>query len=263
MRRSAVTLRRALAEWGRAAVDLLYPPVCPLCHRRLTREDAAVCFACLAELTPRPAWHCPRCGGAGMGEGPRPGQPCRLCPPRGMDYTGVLSVCAYHDRAARCVQLFKYNRRIETGELMARLMIERLAESLGYLKTRIGFVSPVPLHWMRRLQRGFNQSDLLGRELAGALDFHYEPRLLQRTRPTKRQALVPRDQRAANVRDAFKVNKKFDAAVRAAGVLLIDDVVTSGHTIHECAKVLKDAGASEVWVASFARAGMDRTGDEE
>jgi ComF family protein len=124
-------------------------------------------------------------------------------------------------------------------------------------------VAPVPLHWWRRLQRGFNQSDLLGRELARAYRLNYNAHLLRRVKFTKRQALVPRERRAENVKGAFKVRRGSAAEVRDAGVLLIDDVVTSGHTIHECAKVLLDAGAREVWVASFARAGMSRAEDEE
>jgi len=253
---------RPIASWGRAALDFLYPPACPLCARRLTREDDTVCYACLAELLLRPQWRCPACGAAGLGEGPRPGRPCRLCPPAGMAYRGVLSVTGYHDHAARCVQLFKYHRRVELGELMARLMVRELAEPLGDLRSRIDYVAPVPLHWLRRLGRGFNQSDLLARALAGAHGLRYDARLLKRIRYTRRQALVPRERRARNVEGAFKLSRHA-TVIAGAGILLVDDVVTSGHTIHECARQFMDAGAREVWVASFARAGMSRTEDEE
>jgi ComF family protein len=245
-----------------AVVDFFYPPLCPLCLRRLTREDDTVCYDCLAELALRPAWRCPHCGGAGVGGEPHPGRPCRLCPPEGMAYRGVFSVGAYGDHAARCVQHFKYHRRLELGELMARLMTRHLAGPIERLRGRIDCVAPVPLHWARRLHRGFNQSDLLGRELAKTFGLSYDARLLKRKRFTKRQALVPRERRAENVKDAFALRGK-PAGVRGTGILLVDDVVTSGHTIHECAKVLIDAGAREVWVASFARAGMDRAMDEE
>lgn len=255
-------LRHATLGWAGAVLDFLDPPACPLCNRRLTREDDTLCFACRAELLLRPEWHCPACGAAGLGEGPRPGRPCRLCPPAGMAYRGVLSVTGYHDHAARCVQLFKYHRRIELGELMARLMTVQLAVPLADLKGRIDFVTPVPLHWRRRLERGFNQSDLLARALARAHGLAYDGRLLQRRRYTKRQALVPRDLRARNVEDAFAL-RRHASAIAGAGILLVDDVVTSGHTIHECARQFTDAGAREVWVASFARAGMSRTEDEE
>lgn len=257
----AAAALRALRDWGGAAVDFLYPPVCPLCFDRLQPGDHTVCHACRAALALRPDWRCNRCGGAGLGEGPQAGRRCRLCPPEGALWRGALSVSAYHDRAARCVQLFKYNRRLEIGELMARLMNQHLAEPLALLHGRIDCVAPVPLHWFRRLLRGFNQSDLLARELARAYRFEYDPRLLRRTRFTRRQALVPREHRAANVKGAFRLRRYRD--VRDAGVLLVDDVVTSGETVNECAKALLDAGAREIWVASFARAGMDRTENQE
>jgi ComF family protein len=262
MNPAAATLR-TLKGWGMAAVDFLYPPVCPLCWRRLTPEDDTVCFDCRAELALRPEWRCPRCGAAGLGEGPRPGKRCRLCPPEGSAWRGALSVAGYHDFSQRSVQLFKYHGRIELGELMARLMVECLEEPLADLQNRIDWVVPVPLHWTRRLTRGFNQSDLLARALAGAYKLRYQPKLLKRKKYTKRQALVPRERRAQNVEGAFALGRPGKFELRDAGVLLVDDVVTTGETVNVCAKVLMDAGAREVWVASFARAGMDRAGDEE
>jgi ComF family protein len=114
---------------------------------------------------------------------------------------------------------------------------------------------------MRRMERGFNQSALLARPLAEALGLAYDGRLLRRRRHTRRQALVPRERRAENVRDAFAVGRGRD--VQGQGILLVDDVVTTGHTIGECARVLRQAGAREVWVASYARAGMGTAEPEE
>ena len=253
---------RILARiWGGAVLDFLYPPVCPLCHARLGREDAVACHACRAQLSIEPDWRCPRCGGAALGAGPDPGRRCRLCPPPDAHYRGVLSVVGYGPAPARCVHLFKYNRREELGGLMARLMVDRLVPVLTALGGRLDLVAPVPLHWVRRLGRGFNQSELLARPLATALDLPLETRLLRRRRFTRRQALVPRDRRAANVHDAFSLAGHRNLS--RLGVLLVDDVVTTGHTIDECARVLKEAGAREVWIASFARAGMGRPGEED
>jgi ComF family protein len=209
----------------------------------------------------RASWRCDRCGGTYHGAPPEHGRPCRLCPPEGAAYQGVLSVVGYGNRVARCVHAFKYSRREELGTVMARLMAEWLREPIQTLGGRIDCVAPVPLHWARRLTRGFNQSDLLARTLASAQGLSYTPRLLRRLRNTRRQALIPRDRRAENVKGAFAVRD--GAQVRDMGILLVDDVVTTGFTIDECARVLRESGAREVWVASFARAGMGRPGDEE
>lgn len=254
---------QTFSGWGRAVLDFLYPPVCMLCFQRLMHEEESICFECEAALSLRPSWRCPRCGAAGLGAEPEPGRPCRLCPPKGSAYHGVLSVTGYTDRSARCVHLFKYNRRRELGEVMARLMRTHLDGPVGHLGGRLDLIIPVPLHPLRRLTRGFNQSELLARELAAGREIHFETKMLRRVRYTRRQALIPRDRRAENVANAFRVSGRGEPQVRDKGILLVDDVVTTGHTINECARVLKEAGAREVWVACFARAGLGRSGDEE
>lgn len=244
----------ALRDWGAAVVDFLYPPVCMLCLGRLGRGERIVCDRCRARLAMEPRWRCGVCGAAGIGGEPDPGRRCRLCPPSGASYNGVLSVIGYGPLPARCVHLFKYQRRVELGELMARLMCERLLEPLGTLSGRLDVIAPVPLHWARRMGRGFNQSQLLARPLAAALGLPLETDLLRRTRYTRRQALLPRERRGDNIRDAFGLGR--GPGVDGLGVLLVDDVVTSGATIEECARTLRAAGAREVWAASYARAGM-------
>lgn len=251
----------ATAAWGRAVLDFLYPPVCPLCYQGLTREDHTICFRCERDLVMRNDWRCVRCGATHAGAQPEPGNPCRLCPPEGSAWRGALSVTGYGERAARCVHLFKYQRREEIGETMARLMVAGLEDPMARLSERVDVVAPVPLHWARRLMRGFNQSEILAEPLAKAYGIKYAPRLLRRVKYTKRQALIPRERRAQNVANAFALTE--GSKVEDQGILIVDDVVTSGETINECAKVLRDAGAREVWVASFARAGMGRPQEQE
>lgn len=252
---------RPAMRWGRALLDLLYPPVCPICYQRLTPEDHTFCFQCEGHLVLRPDWRCARCGGAGLGSGPAPGRRCRLCPPAGAPYQGILSVVGYSAQASRGLFGFKYRRRIEMGEALAHLMARALAEPLATLGGRIDCVAPVPLHWRRRMWRGFNQSDRLAHRLAATHGLTYAPRLLRRHRYTRRQALLPPEERAANVADAFRVRRS--AGIEGLGVLVVDDVLTSGHTIGECARVLRDAGAREVWGASFFRVGMSHPDMED
>lgn len=238
-----------------AFADLLYPPVCPICLNRLDNDDAVVCFRCRAHLVPQFEWQCPRCAASGFGTGPLPERPCRLCPPSQAAYSGVLNVTGYDDKVATCIHGFKYQARLELGRWMARMMVERLEPSLARLGGRVRVITPVPLHWIRRrILRGFNQSLLLARPLARVGQSTLDPHLLRRVRHTRRQARVPRERRARNVRNAFQV--RHPERVRDQGVLLVDDVVTSGETVGECARVLREAGAREVWVACFARAGL-------
>jgi ComF family protein len=244
---------RWLGRWGGAALDFLYPPTCPLCYRRLHADDRAICVHCTAAMRLEGAWRCGRCGAAGLGAEPRVGGKCRLCPPDGAAWNGALAPSGYFDLSSNCIDRFKYHRRREIGEAMAAMMATELPRMMDGLRDRLDVVAPVPIHWGRRMRRGFNQSDVLAERLAAALGLPYRRNLLRRSRHTRQQALLPRERRADNVRGAFRVRR--DAELRGTGVLLVDDVVTTGETIGECARVLREAGAREVWVAAFARAG--------
>lgn len=245
---------RPIVEWGRGMVDLIYPPVCPICFRRLTAEDHEVCYECAAQLEPVVQWQCERCGAQGIERTPEAGRRCHLCPPQDASWRGAWSVTGYGNVPARCVQLFKYHGRFEMGRLMARLMAGRLADSMASMGGRLDVIAPVPLHLVRRWTRGFNQSELLAGALAMQSGLPMDRRLLRRKRYTRRQALMARERRQENVAGAFALRRGRD--VNGKGILLVDDVVTSGYTINECARVLREAGAREVWVACFARVGM-------
>jgi len=110
----------------------------------------------------------------------------------------------------------------------------------------------MPLHWWKRLRRGFNQSDLLARELSRRISVPVLPAVCRRRATAAQTGLTPA-QRRDNVRGAFDVPRP--AAVRGLSLLLIDDVLTTGSTVNACATTLKRAGAARVSVLTIARAG--------
>ena len=110
---------------------------------------------------------------------------------------------------------------------------------------------PVPLHLKRLRQRGFNQAVLLGEVLAKEWQVPMARRLLKRTRWTEPQVNLTSKQRENNVRGAFELAHA--EAVKGKRVMLVDDVVTTGSTVQECAKVLKKGGAASVHVVTVAR----------
>lgn len=244
--------RGRLAEPLRLVFDFFYPPLCALCAVRLVGGERVVCAECLPGLRPVFDWRCGRCGGTGFGPAPAVGRPCAHCPPETAHFEGTLFAANYAEATRRCVHLFKYERRAEAGRLIAALCVERLTEPILALGDAIDVVAPVPLHWFRRrFVRGFNQSETIAAALARATGKPFA-RALRRTRHTRPQALVPREARATNVRGAFAARAGTFAA--GAGVLLVDDVVTTAHTIDECARALRSAGAARVWAAAFAKA---------
>jgi ComF family protein len=130
-------------------------------------------------------------------------------------------------------------------------MLAAPAEELSRLH-KIDIIIPVPLHPKRLRQRGFNQASLLARRLGSALKISVDYGSLKRSRWTEPQTGLTRRQRAANVRGAFDL--KAPEKVRGKGILLLDDVLTTGETVNQCVRVLKgDGGAKEVVVLTVAR----------
>jgi len=113
-------------------------------------------------------------------------------------------------------------------------------------------IMPVPLHWRRLKERGFNQSVILAREVARAHSIHLDFEILKRTNYTKPQTNLSRKQRSTNVKGAFEVADR--ERVEGKRVVLIDDVYTTGSTVRECARVLIKNGAADVAVLTLARA---------
>jgi ComF family protein len=116
---------------------------------------------------------------------------------------------------------------------------------------------PVPVHFFKRLKRKYNQSELLARELEKLSGILYEPRILQKKKHTHRQEGLSKKTRLQNVRGSFCANEKYAHFLRGKNVVLIDDVLTTGATADECAKVLKKHGARKVTVLVVARVALD------
>ena len=163
-------------------------------------------------------------------------------------------------RFCSCI-LKPYYRRMEMGRLMSRIMIARLTEPVRALGDRVAWIVPVPLHWRRRMWRGFNQSLELAEDLSASVEIPVRADTLVRRRYTKRQVDVPREARAKNVEGAFEVGPAYRNR-DLPGILLVDDVVTTGETLYECARTLAAAGAPQIWAAAFARGGITLTEPE-
>lgn len=170
---------------------------------------------------------------------------CGLCR-RGLNgFDRAYSYGSYEGVLRQLIHLFKYSG-IHT---LSRPLGARLVLALPFGR-RFDVVVPVPLHWRRRWQRGFNQSELLGNELARRLSVPLS-RALTRRRATGAQAGLSHAARRTNVGGAFGVRD--EDAIRDKRVLLVDDVLTTGATAAACARILKRAGARQVALITLAR----------
>jgi ComF family protein len=170
---------------------------------------------------------------------------CSLCRLGLTGFDTVYTFGSYADTLRQLIHLFKYNQ------------IRPLARPLGALiaraiprEHRFDLIIPMPLHWKKRWSRGYNQSELLAKEIARRWGVPIR-KIVRRVKPTAPQAGLSNSKRRLNVRGAFAMRKGTN--LKGLRVLLIDDVLTTGATAGACASVLKRAGASHVAVAVVAR----------
>jgi ComF family protein len=222
--------------------QILFPPVCLVCGQA-GRREMDCCSGCEAEL-PSLVGQCARCGL----ELDCDVAVCGRCAMAMPAYSATWPGFSYRGEIERLVRRFKFNGDLAAGRLLADLLARRLA-AVG--APRPDLVVPVPLHPRRLLWRGYNQSALLCRDLVARMSGLPWDDALARVRLTSNQAELPAEQRGRNVRNAFRI-------ARLPGpprfVALVDDVMTTGSTLDECARVLRAAGVERVDVWVVARA---------
>ncbi len=249
----AVSVPDLVRRAGALVLDAVLPPQCLACQATVD-APGRLCARCWNGLAWIAAPFCARCGtpfefdpSAGAPAHGLTCAPCLADPPR---YDRARAVLVYDDGAKRLILGFKHADRLHAapafGQWLARAGAELLED--------VDIVAPVPLHWLRLAWRRYNQAALLADALvraggAGALI----PDLLLRRRATPSQGHLTRRERARNVARAFAVRPRYAARLAGSRVLLVDDVLTTGATVGECARVLRDAGAACVDVVTLAR----------
>jgi ComF family protein len=238
-----------LSWLGRGLLHLVYPGHCLTCGRPLGEEEPSFCGDCRRALFADPKPCCPRCAATVGPFGVVDGR-CGRCRDEGFAFEAALRLGPY-DGLLRQVILRLKDRR---GEGLAELIGERWAEQERDRFRGLGAeaVVPVPLHFWRRMGRGYNQSHALARGLSLRLGIPCQTGWLRRVRNTPRQTAQTLAGRRENVRGAFRVRRGI--SLRGRCVLLVDDVMTTGATAGEAARVLRAAGASRIAVAVLARA---------
>jgi ComF family protein len=242
-------LRRGASDLGRGLLQLLYPPACLFCASELAPDAGDFCPACRDGIFKDPFPCCPCCG-ATVGPFAVNPEGCPACRPENFAFGAVLRLGPYEGVRRELVLRLKHH----TAEFLAEKigLLWAMCQRDRFAGLRLDAVVPVPLHWWRRWQRGYNQSAALAWGLAVGLDLPLYPHGLKRIRHTPRQPLQSPAQRRVNVRGAFRAAPSLSCQDRA--VLLVDDVFTTGATANEAAKALRAAGASRTVVAVLARA---------
>jgi ComF family protein len=244
-----------LSSFTVAALDLVFPALCPVCEATLgTGRRDPLCGACWDSITRLgPPW-CDVCGAAPvlaamLRERARcsaPPPPCAACAsdPPAHDY--ARSAAIYEGELRDALHALKFSGRRALASPLGDLVTEQCAESLP---GGIDALVPVPLARERERERGFNQSTLLARRIGRRLAVPIRPGWLARVRSTQPQSDLSAAERRANVRGAFRASDR----VADRHVLLVDDILTTGATLDACARALRAAGARRIGVLTVAR----------
>jgi ComF family protein len=231
----------------RGLVSLFYPPACAGCAG-IVAAGQHLCRVC-ADGAPRlRAPFCARCSQPFAGA-ITDTFTCANCQNRDLYFDAAVS--AYRSRGVvrQVMHDFKYNRQVHLRCVLAGWLADALNDP-RLAGRRFDLIIHVPLHPARGRERGFNQAELLARALSGRSGVRLDS-ALQRTRYTTTQTQFDRAERMQNLKGAFRLRR--GSAVQDLRVLLIDDVLTTGSTLSECASVLKTAGALSVHAATAAR----------
>jgi len=240
----------------RYLINFIYPPSCAACGVRMAIDSRSrVCASCLGRVTRTDKRACPVCGMSSGGDSNDTARLCSRCVASRPHYDAAYSITVYDtsdDAAPNPVAALIRRHKYGLDQSIGRALAEYLDRPMPLPEEGCDVVMPVPLHRRRLRWRGFNQSALLGAAVARRIGRPLDVASLVRSRATPPQTMRDRKERARNVRGAFAV--RHPARVAGRRILLVDDVMTTGATAEECARVLKAAGARRVDVLTLARA---------
>ncbi|MEE8241428.1 MAG: ComF family protein [Nitrospirales bacterium] len=239
-----------LGAISRRALHTLLPVSCASCAIVLTDDPVPFfCRRCWETVRPLSHPQCPRCGrpfASSIALQFSPTHLCGECRKRRPAYTRARSLYAYEGTLRDAIRLFKYRGKVALSAALGALMKEICGDMEG-----LDLVMPVPLHAVRLREREFNQALLLADQVSRWHGLRLSYKNLIRVRATAPQTTLSRARRRKNLRRSFALRDPTEVSGRR--VLLMDDVFTTGTTVNECAKALRKAGSSDVYVLTLAR----------
>lgn len=229
-------------------LDLIYPRTCQECGGPADHDARYFCWDCLAEFIYVESPYCSLCGD------PVPGTIdheyiCFNCSRTTPHFDRARSAVRYDGVAGRALRAFKYAQATWLSRDLALLLHACITTHYDLLQ--IDALCYVPMHPVKRRQRGYNQAQLLAGDLARIMRKPVIRRALARARLTESQTNLTASERISNVKGVFAPGRR--RGIEGRTILLVDDVMTTGATVNDCARALKEAGAKAVWVATVAR----------
>lgn len=219
-------------RFGERLLDIFFPPKCPFCSKHTVKRQAGCCETCKGRLAEN---H----------------EIIRLAVGQAKREVRCLAPFVYEGLTRKAILALKFHHHREYAPLLGALLASQLSKRLDSFQADM--VTAVPLSKARQNERGYNQSALLAKTFAREIGLPYEE-LLCKVRENQVQHTLSADERENNVQGVYAAAKQ--SLIKGKNVLLVDDIVTTGSTLSECAKVLLSAGAKEVLCAAMAYRGL-------
>lgn len=231
---------RIFNELLEGLLDIVYPPYCVSCG---VSDPTWFCSVCRSKVEYLEPPYCVRCGipcTTGL---------CTKCRDTRHSFTSAHSATQFSEPIVEVIHQFKYGRHIVLADPLAEIMIERFSKT--DLQGKFDLIVAIPEEDSRLIDRGFNQAEELAIRLAKTVSVDYCPNILTKTRKTSRQVGLSAEARARNLLGAYSVARP--ETIVGRNVLVVDDVMTTGSTLEEAARALKEAGASHIRAYTLAR----------
>lgn len=231
----------------RTLLGLVFPSKCIACHVGIG-VDSRICFECWKQIEFISHPSCPKCDypfefeiGDSM--------ICGNCVKNEMHFDNSKSVFRYGEVSKILVHKLKYSDKLHVAKYLATLMFKKIQSEKG----KFDFIIPVPMHRKKLRSRFYNQAALIARHLSSLSSIPFLPNGLSKTLNHPPQTGLRRELRKNNVKNSFAITKKYVNLIAGKNILLIDDVYTTGSTVNECSRVLKNALCAHITVVTAAR----------
>jgi len=212
--------------------DFFLPRFCPGCNKKLLTDDNPVCIECLSSILVA--------------------DEIRLEDEYDRNFSSSKVIKDFYSRFVfetdktlqSVIHALKYQKKFKLGMFLGEI----LSEGIKTRNWQFNLIVPVPIHPLKKVERGYNQSDYIVKGLSKSLKIPYSTKLIKRTRHTESQTKLKMKERAQNVADAFDVRNT--KKIIGKNILLVDDIITTGATIQECGRALVNGGAKTVYACS-------------
>jgi ComF family protein len=230
--------------------ELIYPKTCLACKSRIPAQDKEefICSACQTKIEKNFPPFCVSCGRK-LEKKALSKNICANCSKKNLEFDRAFSPCVYTGVVKTLIHEFKYNGKDYLSKPLAGLISDFIKEYDLPIED-LDMIIPIPLHKSKAREREFNQAELLAENLGETFHKQVANGLLKRHKQTRTQTTLKEELRFSNVKNSFSLNQP--QAVKDKHILLVDDVLTTGATSSEAARILKSAGANLVFVITLA-----------